>query len=194
MNEDKDNEDYKIAMESVAQRDRLIAEETKTVNIGSGVLTAHVCRFKSNADIFKSIEVAAIEVSKSHQSNAVVVLSCVGSVSFLKLRMANASSTYEDTNNDEASMFRTWNSPLEIVSLVGTIAVVSTEDSNRKILPHLHMSVSDEKGNVYGGHFVNGIVHTTMELALGTISNVAFNRVYDPCTGYRELIVSPWST
>lgn len=163
--------------------------ESESINICSGPLTAHACRLKPGVDIVQSIQSAAKAASQSaNPCTAVVVLSCVGSVSSLTLRMANASATTNDTPN--SSPFRTWNEPLEIVSLVGTIAVKKEENSETSVSFHLHMSVSDKNGNVYGGHFVNGVVHTTMELVLGTISRVHFSRVYDPSTGYRELEVS----
>ena len=74
----------------------------------------------------------------------------------------------------------TWNEKLEIVSLVGTF----TKDAK-----HLHMSVSREDGSVVGGHVMSGVVHTTLELVIGTITGVEFQREHDERTGYRELHV-----
>lgn len=163
--------------------------ESESIEICSGPLTAHACRLKPGADIVTSIQTAAIAASLSTSaSTAVVVLSCVGSVSSLTLRMANASSTANDAS--QSSPFRSWDEPLEIVSLVGTIAVTVKQNSQNDVSFHLHMSVSDKNGTVYGGHFVKGVVHTTMELVLGTISHVHFSRVFDPITGYRELKVT----
>jgi uncharacterized protein len=51
------------------------------------------------------------------------------------------------------------------------------------------MSVSDEHGNVFGGHVVSGTIYTTLELVLGVIPQVDFLREMDTSTGYRELIV-----
>lgn len=163
--------------------------ECASIDICSGPLNAHVCRLKPGVDIVQSIQAAAIAASQAtSQCSAVVVISCVGSVSSLTLRMANASATANDAS--AYSPFRTWNEPLEIVSLVGTIAVDVKEKSKHNVSFHLHMSVSDKDGAVYGGHFVKGVVNTTMELVIGTISHVQFSRVYDPSTGYRELEVT----
>ena len=164
-------------------------EESEATNISSGLLTAHACRLRPGADIVLSIKSAAIAASQqTNACSAFVVLSCVGSVSSLTLRMANASVIINDTTT--SSPFRSWNEPLEIVSLVGTIAVATVDNSEQDVSFHLHMSVSDKNGNVYGGHFVKGIIHTTMELVLGSIANVKFSRTYDPNTGYRELEVT----
>lgn len=163
--------------------------ESEAIDISSGPVTAHACRLRPGADIVQSIKSAAIAASQSTNAcTAFVVLSCVGSVSSLTLRMANASATIHDTST--SSPFLSWNEPLEIVSLVGTIAVDTKVNPEQHVSFHLHMSVSDKNGNVYGGHFVKGIVHTTMELILGSIANVQFHRIYDPSTGYRELEVT----
>jgi uncharacterized protein len=174
--------------------------EARTVNVHSGALTAHACRLQPGSDLVSSIQAAAAAAASnsSPSSSAVVVLSCVGSLSSLTLRMANArprsvssSTAIADVDaSTTSSTFRTWNEPLEIVSLVGTIAAGPNELSETNNLFHLHMAVSDETGCVYGGHFLSGTVHTTVELILGTIATVCFDRIHDPVTGYRELVVS----
>jgi predicted DNA-binding protein with PD1-like motif len=118
----------------------------------------------------------------STHSSAVVVLSCVGSLSSLTLRMANAT-----PNGSYASQCRTWNEPLEILSLSGTVVPQTTQF-------HLHMTASDATGCVYGGHLMHGTVHSTVELTLGTIASVVFDRKFDPDTGYRELVISSTAT
>jgi uncharacterized protein len=182
-------------MQSVASSASYSSTETAAVPIHSGALTAHVCRLPPGSDFVTSLQDAALRASRVSSTSSVVVLTCVGSLSSLTLRMANAtpeSSSVGDANKaTPTSTFRTWNEPLEIVSLVGTIAVsTATISTEPKSMFHLHIAVSDDAGNAYGGHLVNGAVHTTVELALGTISSVSFDRVHDPNTGYRELVVS----
>ena len=143
------------------------------VAIHSGPLTSHCCRLRPGADLVTSLHAMASECSAS---SAVIVLTAVGSLSSLTLRMANAVP-------NGASQCRTWNEPLEIVSLVGTLVPPTKQF-------HLHMAVADATGCVYGGHLMHGTVHTTVELTLGTIASVVFDRVYDPATGYRELVVA----
>lgn len=98
--------------------------------------------------------------------------------------------------SSDASCFRTWNECLEVTSLVGTFAfpdIDSTAASNEEdsyVAKHLHITVSDGRGQAFGGHLVSGVVHTTLELVLGSIEGVAFRREHDPRTGYGELVVN----
>ena len=69
--------------------------------------------------------------------------------------------------------------PLEIVSAEGTIS------SNGV---HVHIAVSDDEGAVYGGHLMEGCkVHTTAEICIME-TEMVFKRIFDPETGYKELI------
>jgi len=69
--------------------------------------------------------------------------------------------------------------PLEIVSLVGTIA------SNGA---HLHAAVADAEGRVTGGHVAFGcIVDTTAEVVVVEDRRSRYTRTFDLGTGYREL-------
>lgn len=157
-----------------------ITVDSAAPQIHSGALTAHACRLRPGMDFGSALKQAAMQ-SVGTAGSAVVVLTAVGSLSKLVLRMANASST-----TDEMNLFKSWDEPLEIVSLTGTFAVRKGDD----IKFHLHLSVSDATGSVYGGHFVSGTVHTTVELVLGSIDAVvSFDRVHDDSTGYRELVV-----
>jgi predicted DNA-binding protein with PD1-like motif len=70
--------------------------------------------------------------------------------------------------------------PLELLTLAGTLGAGGV---------HLHASVSDAKGRVYGGHLMPGCtVRTTAEIVLGLLPNHVFERVPDPATGYLELL------
>ena len=75
---------------------------------------------------------------------------------------------------------RTYEGQFEIVSLVGTL-----QDGG-----HLHISLSDSEGHVFGGHVIGDlIIYTTAEVIVGDCSNATFQRVMDERTGYRELTV-----
>ncbi len=105
----------------------------------------------------------------SNGIEAGVLLSAVGSLGVATLRMAAAIET------------KKWNGPLEIVSATGTIS---------KHGLHIHLSVSDEEGNVFGGHLKDGcMIRTTVELVIGIIPDVKFKRELDPKTGFKELII-----
>ena len=71
----------------------------------------------------------------------------------------------------------------EIVSLVGTLS-----DGNS----HLHVSLSDAKGGVVGGHVVgNMVMFTTAEVVIGECEQITFKREMDQRTGFPELTVYP---
>ena len=92
--------------------------------------------------------------------------------------MANACNADGEFVND----VKEWKQRLEVVSLVGTFS----RDGK-----HLHMTVSNEKGECFGGHLISGRVYTTLELVIGVVQNVDFSRQRDECTGYNELVVNP---
>jgi predicted DNA-binding protein with PD1-like motif len=145
-------------------------------NLVTGMMQAHACRLNPGEDLVPALENAAVEAMSASQCSSAFVMSAVGSLDGVTLRMANASRTDGSASND----IMQWEERFEIVSLVGTFS------SSGK---HLHMSVSDANGNVRGGHLMSGKIFTTLELVLGTIQNVSFKREMDPATGYRELVV-----
>ena len=69
----------------------------------------------------------------------------------------------------------------EIVSALGTISANGI---------HVHIAISDSEGMVYGGHLLNGCkIHTTAEIAI-IESEICFKRIFDPKTGYKELVIN----
>jgi len=56
---------------------------------------------------------------------------------------------------------------------------------------HVHVSLADGNGLVKGGHLMAGMrVFTTMEVVVGELSQLRFNREMDEATGFTELAVS----
>lgn len=99
------------------------------------------------------------------------IITCVGSLRYAALRMANKPETVylEDK--------------FEIVSLVGTLS----NDG-----PHLHISLSDGNGKMIGGHLQDGSqIYTTAEIVLGDLEDSVFTRPIDPETTYDELVIKP---
>jgi uncharacterized protein len=97
------------------------------------------------------------------------VLTCVGSLSRVRLRLAGG------TNH------ATWQGPFEILALTGTLS----QDGS-----HLHLAVADQQGRTVGGHLAEGcIVRTTAEVILAADDRLLFGREHDPATGYDELVV-----
>lgn len=71
--------------------------------------------------------------------------------------------------------------PLEILTLSGSL----TPDG-----AHLHASVSDAAGRVFGGHVCAGCeVRTTAELLIESLPTGSLSREFDSATGYTELVV-----
>jgi uncharacterized protein len=142
----------------------------------SGAVTAHPIRFGPGQDIVPAMEKFAAQAMKKSGTSSAFVLSAVGSLEYLELRLANACKQDGTTQND----VREWKQRLEIVSLVGTFSSCGR---------HLHLSVSDGEGNAFGGHLLGGKIYTTLELVIGTIQGVDFSRQVDSATGFGELVV-----
>jgi predicted DNA-binding protein with PD1-like motif len=101
---------------------------------------------------------------------AAFVLQGIGSLSVAQLRFAGA---------EQATELR---GDLEILTLAGSISPNGA---------HLHMSVSDARGQVHGGHVTPGCtVRTTAEILLALLPEHRFTREPDAATGYLELFVS----
>jgi predicted DNA-binding protein with PD1-like motif len=136
----------------------------------------------------------------ARQTGAHCILSVVGSLSSVTLRMP------QHRTAERLPLLRLDNVPLEIVSATGTFARMGKNDAANDghnhlydadddddpqniINFHIHLSVSDSTGQVYGGHLIDGTVRTTAEVVLGSLQNVHFRREMDPATGFDELVV-----
>lgn len=110
-------------------------------------------------------------LAQQQHLRAATVLTCVGSLTQVSLRLAN---------QEGPTVYR---GHFEIVSLVGTLDAGSS---------HLHLAVADSTGRTFGGHLLDGnLVYTTAELVLGVLEDVEFGRETDPTFGYRELVIRP---
>jgi len=126
----------------------------------------YAIRLTKGCDLKKSIE----KICDENSINTAVILSAVGCVNKITIRLAKAINTFKIEED------------AEIVSLMGTIS---------KGHAHLHVSFSDELGNVFGGHLKEGcIVNTTCELVLGILEEYDSSRIYDEKTGYDEICFS----
>ncbi len=116
-----------------------------------------------------------IEINKvlaEQDIEAGVILSAVGSLrkSNIRVPIIDGQVTYINPEN------------LEIDSLHGTVS---------KNGCHLHISVSDTDGKVWGGHLKEGCtIRTTCELVIGILDGTTFSRSPDPDTGFDELEVT----
>lgn len=57
-------------------------------------------------------------------------------------------------------------------------------DEDGKILPHIHLTISDMQGNSYGGHMQIGCeVLITTDIVIGSFSGLVMGRRYDEAMG-----------
>lgn len=132
--------------------------------IGSSMQTYSV-RLRPGQDLKKEIDAIVTQ----ERIGAGAVLTCVGSLTDVALRLANQEGP------------TVWRGHFEIVSLVGTLSMNGS---------HLHLSVSDSTGKTMGGHLVDGCtIYTTAELVIGVMPEIDYVREVDPTFGYKELVV-----
>lgn len=129
----------------------------------------HAIRLREGQDLKEAIEAFV----KEQELSSATVISAVGSLSHVRMRMAGAQPGKQDIRDLKGSF--------EIVSLIGNIGPGRV---------HLHMAVSDADGQVTGGHLKEGnIIHTTVELVLVSDDMLAFGEAVDPATGFGELSI-----
>ena len=137
----------------------------------------HAFRLTPGQDLKKSL----VSYAKGAKLEAGCVVTCVGSLQKVSLRLANAeskSSKSSGAGNETVSL----DERFEIVSLTGTVSRHGC---------HLHISLADYQGNVVGGHVLDGcVVFTTAEIVLGECVGHVFTRETDDDTGFDELVVT----
>jgi uncharacterized protein len=134
-------------------------------------------RLKPGEDLKRGIS----NFVQMNQLQAVSVVTCVGSLRAVNLRLASTLFPGNETYYFRPRQY------YEIVSLVGTFEFY---DRDSAPYGHMHMSVADEKGQVIGGHVMKGcIVFTTAEVTIVENKRIKFIRTMDPATRYEELEV-----
>lgn len=133
-------------------------------------MRSYTFRLKPGQDLLDSID----SFVKDKAVQAGVVLSGVGSLTHVTLRLANRGHPTETEGH------------FEIVSMTGTVSMHGS---------HLHLAVSDGDGRTIGGHLVAGCkIYTTAEIALAVFDDVVYRRALLPDdSGYEELVVEPRS-
>ena len=124
-------------------------------------------RLRPGDDLRAALDAALAERGAA----AAFVLAGIGSLGEARLRFAGRDAPHRLVGD------------LEILTLSGTLGAGGS---------HLHASLSDAEGRVFGGHVAPGcIVRTTAEILLAVLDDVAFAREPDPATGYAELVFRP---
>lgn len=151
----------------------------------SGPVTAHCIRLHPGDTLKSSLEQAAAIILARiprHQCGSVFVITAVGSLQDVTIRLANAARVDNDGGNamNGGNDIKRYQQRFEVVSLTGTF---SRDDGC-----HIHISLADAAGNAIGGHLMEGTVFTTCEIVLATADGVEFVREMDGETGYKELV------
>lgn len=125
----------------------------------------HAFRLTRGKDLKKEI----ITYCQKENIKAGVIISAVGCISHLHIRLAEAKNYI-----DKEECY-------EIVSITGTVSSTDV---------HIHISVSDNSGKTIGGHLKDGtIVDTTCEVVIYELTDYVFDRELDKETGYDELSI-----
>jgi uncharacterized protein len=115
------------------------------------------------------LRVALEDALRQLNLQAAFVIQGIGSLSIAQLRFAGCDGPTELRDD------------LEILTLAGSISVDGA---------HLHMSVADSRGRMFGGHVAHGcIVRTTAEILLALLPEHQFSRERDPSSGFMELVI-----
>jgi uncharacterized protein len=142
----------------------------ETVCLGPSSLQCFGLRMPPGTEVYTGLKRLVTE----HGLRAACILSCVGSVTRAKIRLASADKDNRDPVLDVIER-------CEVVSMSGTLSPDGI---------HIHVSLADGQGKVVGGHLMAGTeVFTTMELVIGEMPQLSFRRL--PCeqTGFTELTV-----
>ncbi|MDI6723392.1 MAG: DNA-binding protein [Methanobacterium sp.] len=122
-----------------------------------------ITRLMPDEDLKKGIN----NIIKSNNIKSGVIISIVGSLNSATLRMADGG-------------VKAFKGPFEIVSAEGTVAENGI---------HVHIAISDKDGRVTGGHLQKGcMINTTAEICIMETES-SLKRVFDPETGYKELVI-----
>ncbi|SIO55611.1 PPC domain-containing DNA-binding protein [Paraburkholderia phenazinium] len=132
-------------------------------------MQTHPVRLSPGDDLRGALE----DVLRARNLTAAFVLQGIGSLSVAQLRFAGV---------DQPTELR---GDLEILTLAGSISPDGA---------HLHMSVADARGQVFGGHVARGCsVRTTAEILLALLPEHRFSREHDARSGFPELVIRPES-
>lgn len=166
--------------------------------------------YSLHCPIFGDVPASDVAIVIPLSQQAGFIVSCVGSVRDVVLRLAGAErpssacrptatahpgdpcadtktpqgqgpQQREEEQQQQPMLSTGADARFEVLSLVGTLCLDGL---------HVHASLGDEEGAVCGGHLVRAIVHTTAELVIGEAPALVFGREMDPGTGFKELVVS----
>jgi uncharacterized protein len=132
---------------------------------------AVIIRVLPGSDIIEGIE----EACQALDIKSGAISSCIGSLQKASFLIAvplknRLGAGYSDPINLDG--------PLELLSAQGTIG----QEQNGDLFIHMHGLLSDQNGNVHGGHLIKGenSVLITCEIMISQVEGVKMVRTYDP--------------
>ena len=132
-------------------------------------IKAHCLRLLPGQDLKKEI----VRLCSEKNILAGCIVSSVGSLKAINLRLSGSKDFLKKLEN------------FEILSLNGTVSVHGL---------HLHLALSDHRGNAMGGHLMDeNIIFTTCELIILELDSFTFTRPEDSQTGFKELKIEKLS-
>jgi len=131
-------------------------------------------RLKPGMDVLEGI----MEICKQYNIKNGIIMSALGSwrqaAFYNPVTLPNGKPGYSEPIVLRGNGF------IELVSLSGMIC----HDDDGNILPHIHLTVSDERGNAYGGHLIKGCeVLLTTDIVIGVFSGIIMGRRLDEEVG-----------
>ncbi len=129
-------------------------------------INVHVLRLLPDMDLYQEL----IKYINKNKLKAACILSCVGSLKELNIRLASGNTFINKKEN------------YEIISLVGCIS----QKRN-----HVHISISNDKGEAFGGHLMpnNNFVYTTAEIVIGELPELIFYEEKCEKSTWPELVI-----
>ncbi len=125
----------------------------------------YAMRLVPGADVLQAVQ----DFVRANDLKAVAVVTVVGSLTDAVIRYANQPGGTLSQGH------------FEIVSMVGTVEPTGA---------HVHISLSDGQGKMFGGHMLPGcLVYTTAEIVLAHLEDFVFTRVPCALSGYDELAI-----
>jgi predicted DNA-binding protein with PD1-like motif len=132
----------------------------------SSKIKGYAFRLRPHDDLKQCI----LQFASNNSIKAGAIISAVGSLEQYNIRFAN-----QPGGTITKGFF-------EIISLTGTFSESSC---------HLHVCISDEKGQPFGGHLLDeNLIYTTGEIVVVSLDDLEFQRITDTAYNYMELVVS----
>ncbi len=130
-----------------------------------------IARFFPGENVFEQLKI----ICRKQNIKTGVVLSGVGQFGFVEIGFFKEKGNY---------MPQKFEIPLEVLSVSGIISM----NEKKEFDFHLHINLSDEKKNSFGGHFIDGTVSITLEVVI-LKTEIVVKRNIEEETGLKGLFL-----